>query len=83
MIRYSPAISWSSRQAGVYSDTLRGSIAPANYNQPWSLAHEVAGNHTVEVFVTGYHPWAMSDVVVPSDDCHAITRTLNARLQPL
>jgi hypothetical protein len=68
---------------GSFSDTLRANLQPSGPTWAWSLAHERAGRYTVEVFVTGYHPWVMSNVRVDEDECHVETRTLTALMQPV
>lgn len=68
---------------GSFSDTLRADLGGFTQDWAWSLAHERAGRYTVEVFVTGYQPWAMSNVRVDANECHVETRTLTARMQPL
>jgi hypothetical protein len=68
---------------GSFSDTLRANLQPIGQDWAWSLAHERAGRYTVQVFVSGYHPWMMSNVRVDNGECHVETRTLTARMQPL
>src|SRR5688572_8191453 len=64
-----------------YSDTLRATITPNN-SIVWALAYEHPGNYTVEVSVSGYHPWSVNNILVVKDECHVQTRTVTARLQP-
>ena len=63
-----------------YSDTLRTTIGTNNF--PWTLAYERPGNYTVEVSVTGFRPWSVDNILVQKNECHVITRTVTARMQP-
>ncbi len=49
---------------------------------PLSLAHERAGTYTVVVRNPGYRDWRATGVRVTRDECHVITQTLTARLEP-
>jgi hypothetical protein len=69
--------------SGSFSDTVRFDLQPNYPDRAWGLAEEHAGRYTVEVFVTGYHPWVMNNVRVDEDECHVETRTLTALMRPL
>lgn len=59
---------------GAHVDSLRG---------PGGAAGERPGTYSVEVRAPGYAPWDTAGVVVTSDECHVIGKSVRAELVPL
>lgn len=71
---------------GAYVDSLRpAAFTGVDTTSMFSRAAglERAGTYDVEVVRAGYQPWRMDDVRVRRDECHVVTRHLDARLEPI
>lgn len=64
---------------GAYADTARASLISSGV---YSLAIERAGTYEVTVDHPAYRQWRRTGVVVTRDECHVVTVSLLARMQP-
>lgn len=64
---------------GAYADTARASLIASGV---YSLAVERAGTYEVTVDHPAYRQWRRTGVTVARDECHVLTVSLLARMQP-